>query len=115
MGREKRVLTVPGEPGARSLGLLSALRRRKPRSYLEWKTLRSWGKLPSWEEDPPGYLLRELREGAELTQLQLAERLGCSQQAVAQAERWQANPTARLMADWARGAGEELVFRFGPS
>lgn len=88
------------------------LRRRRPRSFLEWQTLRRWHKLPEWEDEPPGYLLREMRERAGLTQTALAQRLGCSQQAVTQAERWQANPTVRLMAEWAAALGQKLVVSF---
>lgn len=86
------------------------LRRRKPRDYVEWRTLRRWGKLPSWEEEPPGYLLRVGREAAGLTQAELARRMGCSQQAVAQAERWAGNPTVGFARQWARAVGAELKF-----
>ncbi|MGC8722566.1 MAG: helix-turn-helix transcriptional regulator [Acidobacteriota bacterium] len=64
--------------------------------------LRCWGKLPEWERDVPGYLLRDLREQSGLTQVQLAQRLGTSQQAVSSAERWNANPTLRLVFAWQR-------------
>ena len=59
------------------------LRRRKPRHYREWRTLRQWEMIPSWEVSPTGYLLREARETAGLTQQSLATRLGCTQQAIA--------------------------------
>lgn len=89
--------------------LPAGVRRRRPRSYLEWRALRRWGRLPAWEESPPGYLLREARDEAGWTQEQLARRLGCSQQAVAQAERAQANPTIDLMRRWAEATGRRLV------
>jgi len=87
-----------------------ALRRRKPRDFVEWSTLRRWGRIPSWEEDPPGYLLRQAREAAGLTQAQLARRLDCSQQAVAQAERWTSNPTLAFARLWAEAIGAEVRF-----
>lgn len=49
----------------------------------------------------PGFLLREARERANLSQQELALHLGCSQQAVSQAERWQSNPTVGFMESWA--------------
>jgi DNA-binding XRE family transcriptional regulator len=89
--------------------LPSGLLRRKPRSYPEWRALRSWRKLPAWEPEPVGYLLRLAREGAGLTQLALAKRLGVTQQSVAQAERWGSNPTVEYLRDWA--AATESVVR----
>jgi transcriptional regulator with XRE-family HTH domain len=65
--------------------------------------------LPSWEVSPPGYLLREARERADLTQADLAVRLGCSQQAVAQAERWDSNPTVGFLRSWADATGKRLA------
>ena len=58
-------------------------RGAKPRSFEEWSALRRWNGLPSWVPLRPGYLLREAREAAGLTQADLAERLGVSQQAAA--------------------------------
>lgn len=84
------------------------VRRTRPRDYVEWKTLKEWGKLPRREDSPAGYLLREARERAGLTQAELAERLDCSQQAVAQAERWDANPTVAFLRRWA-GATDRWV------
>ena len=84
------------------------LRRRRPRSYMEWKTLRRWGALPPWEETPPGYLLRSAREEAGLTQKEMGEKLNCSQQAIAQAERWDSNPTVKFVREWAEALGSEL-------
>ena len=49
-----------------------------PRDFAEWTTLRRWGKLPEAERDVPGYILRMAREGAGLTQRELAVRLGVS-------------------------------------
>ena len=96
-------------PPPRPVEQLSArVRRRRPRSYLEWKTLRRWGALAPWEETPIGYLLRHAREEADLTQREMGRRLGCSQQAVAQAERWASNPTIRFVRDWMRTLGRKV-------
>lgn len=65
--------------------------------------------MPEWEVLPVGYLLREAREAAGLTQRQLAERLDCSQQAVARAERWESNPTVTLVERWAAATGRRAV------
>jgi DNA-binding XRE family transcriptional regulator len=99
---------VPARPG-----LPPPPRRRRPRAFLKWAALRRWGALPSWEEFTAGYLLREARERAGLTQSDLASRLGVSQQAVAQAERWRANPTAHLLRAWAEACGQDLLLEFG--
>ena len=112
MGRITRVLTAPTKPAFPPAGLPATLERRRPRSYVEWKTLRQWGKLAAWEHDPAGYLLRELRETAGWTQRTLAARLDCSQQAIAQAERWESNPTVRFMRAWARALGYEMELGF---
>ena len=90
----------------------SSIRRTRPRDYIEWKTLRRWGKLPSWETTSAGYLLREAREQAGFTQEDLAGRLGCSQQAIAQAERWNSNPTFEYMGRWAAACGLRLTVDF---
>lgn len=87
---------------------LPRLSRRRPRSYEEWSALRHWGCLPPEEEAVVGYLLREAREAAALTQAELAERLDCSQQAVSQAERWRSNPTIDFVRRWAAAVGAEL-------
>jgi ribosome-binding protein aMBF1 (putative translation factor) len=81
--------------------LPDGLVRRRPRSFAEWKALRRWKRLPEWEIEPAGYLLRIAREAAGLSQRELAERMGCSQQAIAQAERWGSNPTVDFMRRWA--------------
>jgi transcriptional regulator with XRE-family HTH domain len=77
--------------------------------------LREWGKLPPWEIEPAGYLLRLSREKAQLTQAELARRLDSSQQAVAQAERWESNPTVDFMRRWAEACRSKLTLEFGPS
>ena len=79
MGTARTVRTVTGaEPRRERLASLR-LSRTRPRAFAEWQALRRWGKLPAWEEDVPGYLLRSLREGASLTQPAMAERLGAWQ------------------------------------
>ena len=96
-------------PPPRSLPPLPpGIKRRRPRVYLEWATLRRWGKLPAWEESPVGYLLRETRERAGLSQAALAEKLGCRQQAISQAERAYSNPTVHFLREWARALGATL-------
>ncbi|MEE8366675.1 MAG: helix-turn-helix transcriptional regulator [Thermoanaerobaculia bacterium] len=112
MGRATRILRIPSDRRRVELPLPTGLTRRKPRVYQEWKALKDWGKLPAWNSEPPGYLLRELRENADLTQTTMSERLDCSQQAIAQAERWGANPTAKFMQLWAAAVGQDLEFRF---
>lgn len=87
------------------------LRRTRPRSFFEWSTLGKWGKLPEWEMDVPGYLLRQARVDAALSQRQLAERLGITQQAVSRAERWASNPTVDLMRRWLEACGARLELR----
>lgn len=111
MGR-KRQLTVERSADWRPLELPDGLRRRRPRAYGEWRALRAWGRLPEWEESPAGYLLRELREESGLTQEGLAGLLGCSQQAIAQAERWAANPSVRFISSWAGALGRRLELQF---
>jgi DNA-binding XRE family transcriptional regulator len=86
----------------------------RPRDYEEWRTLRRWGMLPEWEPESPGYLLRDARERAGLTQAALAGRLGTSQQAVAAAERWDANPTVAFLRRWARACGQDVDLVFSP-
>lgn len=86
----------------------------RPRDYVEWRTLSEWGELPEWELEPAGYLLRLAREEAGLTQAELAARLGVSQQAVSQAERWDANPTVGLLRRWAEACGADLKITIAP-
>lgn len=107
MGQRRAVRVIEARP--RPLPFpLPALERRRPRAYEEWAALRRWGKLPAGERVVPGYLLRAGRERAGLSQAELARRLGCSQQAVSQAERWASNPTVELMAAWASATGARL-------
>ena len=88
------------------------LNRSRPRAFLEWQTLRGWGQLPDREVDVPGYLLRTVREDAALTQAELAEKLGITQQAVARAERWSSNPTVGFIGRWANACGQRFELRF---
>ena len=90
------------------------LTRRRPRAFIEWSTLRRWGKLPPWEVDVPGFLLREARSASGLSQAMLADRLGITQQAVSQAERWSSNPTVDLMRRWLEACGHRLELRVEP-
>jgi DNA-binding XRE family transcriptional regulator len=85
------------------------LQRGRPRSYPEWRALRRWEKLPVWERDVPGYLLRMARCDAGLTQSELAAALGITQQAVSRAEQWQSNPTVGMMRRWVAQCGRSLV------
>lgn len=88
------------------------LRRSRPRRFAEWSALRRWEELPYWEVEPAGYLLREVREEAGLSQAELGARMGVSQQAVAQAERWDANPTVELIRRWATACRRTISLRF---
>jgi DNA-binding XRE family transcriptional regulator len=108
MGRSKSLgaYKTPARPVIERLP--EGLVRRKPRAYAEWRALRGWKRLPPWEPEPPGFLLRLSREEATLTQAELARRLGTSQQAIAQAERWNANPTVDFLRRWARACGGVL-------
>jgi len=92
-------------------GALPNLTRRRPRSFIEWRTLREWAKLPERESSVPGYLLRVAREEAGLTQTKLARALGVTQQAVAQAERWESNPTIEFIERWAAACNRRLEIR----
>lgn len=114
MGEKAADRVIRPEPRPFSFPL-PHLRRRRPRSYAEWKTLRRWGQLPTQERQIPGFLLRLARERASLTQLEMAERLGCSQQAVSQAERWDSNPTVDFLESWARTTGHELLLDLRPA
>lgn len=111
MGKQSslRRYLVPNRPILADLP--KGLVRRRPRRFAEWKALRAWGKLPSWELEPVGYLLRVTREAAGLTQADLAGRLGCSQQAVAQAERWEGNPTVDFIRRWAEACGSRVKIK----
>ena len=63
----------------------------------------------------PGYLLRLAREEAGLSQAELAQRLECTQQAVAQAERWKSNPTVGILRRWAAATSNELHLALRPA
>jgi len=91
------------------------LTRRRPRSFLEWRTLKDWGKLPERESSVPGYLLRVAREDAGLTQEELARSLCVTQQAVAQAERWESNPTIAFIGRWAAACNCRFEIRLPPA
>jgi DNA-binding XRE family transcriptional regulator len=93
---------TPPRRGAPSRIPFGVLPRRPPKT---------WDRPPSPQPDPIGYLLRGARRKAELTQLALARRLGCSQQAVAQAERWESNPTVEHLRRWARACGADVTIR----
>jgi len=86
----------------------------RPRGFAEWSALRRWGGLPYWELDPAGYLLRQAREEAGLSQAELGKRLGVSQQAVARAERWDANPTVVFIRRWSMACKRPVTLRFEP-
>jgi DNA-binding XRE family transcriptional regulator len=90
---------------------LTRLTRGRPRAFAEWEALRRWGKLPAWEREVVGYRLRCAREAAGMTQKDLAARLGVTQQAVAQAERWKSNPTIKLLRRWATACGATVEIR----
>lgn len=90
------------------------LNRRRPRAFAEWRALRRWGKLPTWERDVPGFLLREARESAGLTQKMLAKHLEITQQAISRAEKWNSNPTIGLMRRWLDACGQKLELALGP-
>jgi DNA-binding XRE family transcriptional regulator len=110
--RPVRVIHAGSNPSPRSTA--RRLTRSRPRAFVEWETLRRWGRLPAWEGDVAGYRLRSLREAAGLTQTQLAIRLGVTQQAVAQVERWESNPTIELLRRWAGACGATLEIRLEP-
>jgi DNA-binding XRE family transcriptional regulator len=111
--RTVKVAGVTAAPPRRVAGL--RLNRGRPRHFAEWRTLRSWGKLPPWEEEVAGYLLRLAREHAGLTQAGLAERLGICQQAVVQSERWSANPTVELIRRRAEACGLAFLMVLEPA
>jgi DNA-binding XRE family transcriptional regulator len=112
MGRAK-VIRYQTPSGPLFATLPGGLKRRRPRDFVEWATLRGWKMLPAWELDPPGYLLRLAREKARLTQRKLAARMGVSQQAVASAERWDANPTVAFLRRWAEACGVDVRLDLG--
>jgi DNA-binding XRE family transcriptional regulator len=111
MGQPKSLKRYVGRERPLLAKLPKGLVRRRPRRFAEWKALRGWGRLPAWELEPVGYVLRLAREETGLTQTELARRLDCSQQAVAQAERWEGNPTVEFMRRWAEACGSRLSLR----
>ncbi|MCG6963589.1 MAG: helix-turn-helix domain-containing protein [Acidobacteria bacterium] len=104
---QRRTAVTPRGASDRQL----RLRRARPRSFAEWSALRRWGKLPQWEKNVAGYLLRQARTDAALSQRELAERLGITQQAVSRAEQWSSNPTVDLMRRWLDACGARLELR----
>lgn len=90
------------------------LTRRRPRNYFEWDALRRWDKLPEREASVPGFLLRLAREEAGITQAGLAQMLGVTQQAVAQAEKWDSNPTIAFIKRWADACNHRFEYRLVP-
>jgi len=113
MGKQEAVKRYRSPQRAIMTALPKALVRRRPRRFAEWKALRGWDRLPAWEPEPAGYLLRMAREEARLTQDELARRLDCSQQAVGQAERWESNPTVEFVRRWARACGSKIELELG--
>lgn len=63
---------------------------------------------PHPDETPVGEMLRQAREEVGLTQVALARQLKCSQQAIAQAERANANHTVEFLRRWARACKRRL-------
>ena len=100
-------MAVKADP--RSCEPRTRLRRGRPRAFAEWRTLRRWGKLPPWERQIPGYLLRLARVEAGLNQVELAGRLGVTQQAISRTEQWSSNPTVAMMESWLEACGQTLV------
>ena len=113
MGAARGVRGIVAGAEGRPRGTGASIARQRPRSFAEWQALRRWGKLPEWERGVAGYLLRASRETAGLTQAELGTRLGASQQAVAQAERWTANPTIGFMRRWAAACGVAITLQVG--
>lgn len=60
---------------------------------------------------PPAHLLRHARRKADLTQAQLAARLGTTQSVIARLERADANPTLATLERALEAAGYELELR----
>lgn len=114
MGEPEVFETVEGPTEPLRIDLPGGFVRRRPRSYAKWRWLRQSGRLPDWEVVPAGFLLREAREEAGLTQRELAARLECSQQAVARAERWESNPTVGFVERWAAATGRRAALELRP-
>jgi DNA-binding XRE family transcriptional regulator len=113
MGATRRLRRIVAPTVQDPRAKMVAVPRGRPRDFAEWRALRRWGKLPAWEQTVAGYLLRAAREERGLSQRELAGRLGVSQQAVAQAERWRSNPTVELIRRWAAACGAMLEIRIG--
>ncbi len=111
-GAQVRTITPRARPLPFALKDLRLRRRRPARAYEEWSTLKRWNRLPADEEAIVGYKLREMRATAGLSQSKLSLRLGCRQQAISQAERWNSNPTVRFLKGWAEATGQPLVLHF---
>ncbi len=111
MGKRSAVKRYLSPKRALLAELPKGLVRRRPRRFAEWKALQGWSRLPSWERQPVGYVMRLAREKEGLTQVELARRLGCSQQAVAQAERWESNATVDFLLRWAAACGSRVEIR----
>jgi transcriptional regulator with XRE-family HTH domain len=62
----------------------------------------------------PGLMIAQARRDAGLTQAQLAQRLGISQPAVAQLERFASNPRIATLERALRAAGAQLVIDARP-
>jgi DNA-binding XRE family transcriptional regulator len=107
MGKPGAVKSYFSPKRALMAKLPRGLVRRRPRRFPEWMALREWGRIPPWETEPVGYLMRLARERTGLTQADLARLLGCSQQAIAQAERWESNPTVEFIRKWAAACGSK--------
>ena len=60
----------------------------------------------------PSHLYSVPQSSAGLTQARLAEKLEVTQQAVAQAERWDSNPTVAFINRWANACAKRLEIRF---
>ena len=114
MGTARTVKTYVTPESPRPVPSGMRITRARPRAFAEWAALRRWGKLPAWERDVAGFVMRQARADAGLTQQELAARLGVTQQAVAQAERWDANPSVDLLRRWAAATGTTLVLSFEP-
>ncbi len=108
MGKNK---TMNGTP--LFSGRLLRLNRGRPRSFAEWSALRRWGKLPDWELDVAGFVMRQARQDAGVTQVELAKSVGITQQAVSRAEQWSSNPTVDLMRCWLAACGLRLKLVVG--
>lgn len=111
-GVQMRRITPRDRPLPFPLSDLRLRRRRPARAYEEWSTLKRWNRLPADEETIIGYRLREMRIAATLSQHDLAQRLGCRQQAISQAERWSSNPTVGFLKGWAAATGQPLALHF---